>query len=62
MWNEFIWNLGDGINNFNDSLFHAIGNSFNYLVIVGGFVGLAIWLKMQGKYNKEAANNPDQFK
>lgn len=27
-----------------------------------GIAGLALWLKMQAKYNAEAASNPDQLK
>jgi hypothetical protein len=30
--------------------------------IIVGLSGLALWLKMQAKYNKEAAENPDQLK
>ena len=32
----------------------AIGNSYNVLMIIGGFVALFIWLYMQGQYNKKA--------
>ena len=32
------------------------------LILLLGFVGLFIWLKMQGDFNKEAAANPDQIK
>lgn len=34
-----------------------IGNSYNYFMIAGGFVGLFIWLRMQVKYNAEAKKN-----
>jgi len=27
-----------------------------------GISGLVLWLKLQAKYNREAANNPDQLK
>lgn len=30
-----------------------LGNIPNVLVILGGFVGLGIWLKMQADYNKK---------
>ena len=43
-------------------IFEVIGNSFNYAVIILGFVGLFIWLRMQMKYNKEAEGNPSQIK
>ena len=48
-----VWTFG---------IFEFIGNSFNWLVIIGGFIGLFIWLFMQKKYNAEAENNPDQIK
>ncbi len=34
----------------------------NMIFLALGFVGLIIWLRMQSKYNKEAANNPNQIK
>jgi len=34
----------------------------NFLFLALGFVLVAIWLKMQAKYNAEAAANPDQIK
>lgn len=43
-------------------MFEVIGNSFNYMLIVLGFIGLFIWLNMQKKYNAEAENNHDQLK
>ncbi len=38
-------------------LLEAGGNFVNYTFLIGGFVGLFIWLKMQANYNKEAAAN-----
>ena len=32
------------------------------LIVLGGFIALFIWLRMQIKFNKEAAANPDQIK
>lgn len=32
-------------------------NHFNYAVIVLGFIGLFIWLRMQSKYTKKAKDN-----
>lgn len=43
-------------------IFEVIGNSFNYAMIVLGFIGLFFWLKTQKKFNDEAANNPNQMK
>ena len=34
----------------------------NNIFIVMGFLGMFYWLNMQRKFNKEAANNPDQIK
>lgn len=43
-------------------IFEVLGNSFNNVVIVLGFVGLFIWLRKQLKFNKEAEGNPSQLK
>ena len=43
-------------------IFEVIGNSFNYSVIVLGFIGLFYWLNYQAKFNAEAENNPNQIK
>lgn len=43
-------------------LFEIVGNSFNYAVIVLGFIGLFYWLNYQAKFNKQAKNNPNQIK
>lgn len=40
----------------------AIGNIFNYSVIVLGFFGLFFWLNKQHKFNTEAKNNPNKIK
>jgi len=34
----------------------------NNIFLVIGFIGMLYWLNLQGKYNKEAAKNPDQIK
>jgi hypothetical protein len=49
----FQWSFG---------ILESLGNTPNKIFIVGGFVGLAYWLWLQGKYNKEAENNPNQLK
>ena len=43
-------------------IFEMIGNSFNYSLIVLGFIGLFFWLNKQRKFNVDAENNPDQRK
>jgi len=59
---EIIVGLGDFILWTTEILFENIGNLFNDAMIVLGFVGLLIWLRLQHKYNQEAVNNPDQLK
>tara|TARA_B100000508_G_scaffold141097_1_gene147105 strand:- start:216342 stop:216533 length:192 start_codon:yes stop_codon:yes gene_type:complete len=54
--------LGDFILWTTEILFENIGNMFNNMVIVLGFIGLFIWLRFQHKFNQEAKNNPDQLK
>ncbi|MFN3917620.1 MAG: hypothetical protein ACK4K0_07745 [Flavobacteriales bacterium] len=34
----------------------------NIAFLLLGFVGLGVWLRMQAKFNREAANNPNQIK
>lgn len=34
----------------------------NFLFLCLGFIGVAVWMKMQAQYNAEAAANPDQIK
>jgi len=34
----------------------------NYLFLGLGFIGLIYWLLFQKKYNKQAANDPNQIK
>lgn len=43
-------------------IFEVIDNSFNYSVIVLGFIGLFYWLNLQKKFNAQAESNPNQIK
>jgi len=43
-------------------IFEIIGNSFNYSLIVLGFIGLFFWLNKQKKFNEIAEHDPDQLK
>jgi len=61
-YTELVESLGDGLLWTTEILFEVVGNVFNYAVIVLGFIGLFIWLRLQAKYNKEAANDPTKFK
>ncbi len=51
--NAIDWSFG---------ILEALQNLPNMLFLGLGFVGLAIWLRLQTKFNKEAANNTDQIK
>ncbi|WP_107039554.1 hypothetical protein [Brumimicrobium mesophilum] len=61
-YNELVYELGEGLLWTTELLFEVVGNIFNYGVIVLGFIGLFIWLRLQAKYNREAANDPTKFK
>lgn len=57
----FFYGIAD-IFQWTFQIFEIIGNSFNYTLIVVGFIGLFFWLNKQRKFNIEAENNPDQRK
>lgn len=59
---DVLVSIGDFILWTTELLFENIGNLFNDSMIVLGFIGLFIWLRIQHKYNKEAENNPNQLK
>ena len=59
---EIFVSIGDFILWTTELLFHNVGNLFNDAMIILGFVGLFIWLRLQHRYNKEAENNPNQLK
>lgn len=61
-YTEFVEALGDGLLWTTEILFENVGNVFNYAVIALGFVGLFIWLRLQAKYNREAASDPNKLK
>lgn len=61
-YTELVKELGGLILWTTELLFESVGNIFNYGVIVLGFVGLFIWLRLQAKYNREAANDPSKLK
>ncbi|MBL4704311.1 MAG: hypothetical protein JKY54_07310 [Flavobacteriales bacterium] len=50
-----------------ETVLEPIGNTGNYGlpntgILVLGFVGLALWMYLQNKYNKAAATDPNQLK
>lgn len=49
----FLWSFG---------ILESLENLPNNIFIVLGFVMLGYWLYLQGKFNKEAAANPNQIK
>lgn len=49
----FLWSFG---------ILENLGNLPNKVFILIGFCLLFFWLRLQGKYNKEAAANPTQIK
>lgn len=57
----FFHGLGD-LFQWTFQIFEMIGNSFNYTLIVLGFFGFFFWMRKQAKFNKQAAENPNQLK
>ena len=49
----FTWTFG---------IFEVIGNMFNDMLLLLGFVGFGIWMHRQHKFNQAAANDPNQIK
>lgn len=54
--------IGDAILWSTSVVFDNIGNSFNDLALILGFVGLFYWLNLQRKFNAEAEKDPNQLK
>lgn len=55
-WNDLIYGIGD-LATETFKILPVLGNNFNWFIIVIGMVLMAIWLKMQADYNKEAKKN-----
>ncbi len=51
---DILQPIGDAIVWSFETLLVPLGNYPNTLFTLLGFVGLGIWLKMQGNYNKKA--------
>lgn len=51
---SLIYPLGQAIEGSFESLLVPVSDGFNWLVILGGFIGLAIWLRMQSAYTAKA--------
>ncbi len=58
--NNFWYTLGDLLNGawFYDN----IGDIFNWVCIILGFVGFAYWMNWQRKFNAQAEKDPNQIK
>ncbi|MFM1932915.1 MAG: hypothetical protein RL226_2218 [Bacteroidota bacterium] len=54
--NSIIEPIGKLLESAFETTLVPISDGFNWLVIVGGFVGLIVWLRMQMAYNKKAKN------
>lgn len=53
---DFIYATGDFLES-TFTILTPVGNSFNYAVIVLGFIGLAYWLSYQVRMTKKAKKN-----
>ena len=50
----FVWTF--------ENTLEPLGDLPNLIFLILLFVGLFVWLRMQGKFNAEAEANPDQIK
>jgi len=55
--NELLRIIGDLITGTFDNVLVPLGQAPNILFILVGAVGLFLWLKMQGDYNRKAKQN-----
>jgi len=56
-----VYSLGDFFT-WTFGILESLENLPNIAFILLGFFGLFYWLRQQGKYNKQAAANPNQLK
>jgi len=59
---DFFWALGDGLDNMLALFYDNIGNIFNDFLLIFGFLLFGYWMRLQSKFIREAANNPNQIK
>lgn len=60
---DIFWGIGDFLTLALSALQgDALGNGFNYLCIVFGFIALFYWLNLQRKFNAQAESDPNQRK
>lgn len=55
--NQLFYDLAHTVEWSFETFLEPLGNSFNYCVIVLGFIGLFLWLNLQKKYTKKAKKN-----
>lgn len=55
-WNDIVYATGDLLRASFKAL-PMIGNSFNYLMIVVGFILIFGWMRRMAQYDKEAEQN-----
>lgn len=53
MWNNIIYGLGDFFTQ-TFKILPVLGNNFNVVLIIVGFILLFYWLNEMNKYNKKA--------
>lgn len=62
-FSEFFYGLGDLLTWMLSALQgDMVGNHFNTVLLILGFIGFGIWMNKQRKFNNAAKNNPDQLK
>ncbi len=59
---EIFEGIGDAILWTTEVVYENVGNGFNNLLIIVGFVGLFYWLNYQRKFNAQAKNDHNQIK
>ena len=58
---DFFYCIGDFLT-WTFGFFEVVGNVFNNILIVLGFIGMFYWLNWQRKFNEQAKNDPNQIK
>ncbi|MFN5032241.1 MAG: hypothetical protein ACK5FX_08485 [Flavobacteriia bacterium] len=58
---DFFYGIGDFLT-WAFGFFEWVGNKFNTVLLLLGFVGLFYWLNTQKKLSDKAAKDPNQLK
>lgn len=59
---EIFYSLGDGLYWLFENTLEPTGELFWKTCLIGGFIGFGYWMYRQVKYNKIAAEDPNQIK